>query len=456
MFMILFFVVVSFLFIYILNYDFRTKEIIVAIVDTGINEEHNLFKGRIISSIDLTNLKFESEDENGHGSHVAGIVAQMVPEVKFISVRKFNKKGKSINPFSGIGIFYAIFKGADIINMSFQTTKFDFLTRLAIKFGNAKNVIFVSSAGNEGEDTITFPANLEEVISVGVYDEEENDIFKYSNFGKEINFLAPGVNIKSAYVNKGIDNLGSLTIGFHNFYENNEEKIKKNIYSYKSGTSMASAYITGVIAYIKLKKKNQNKKEIVRLLNENAFKIESENKYTYNVVDFELINAYLEKKPYLKIFEQGNYSKNETLELNFIENNLKDITVFYENIWENIEKPIKGNKIILPLEEGVNRYLIRGIGEQEKIIKEIAYVRDTSPPEIIIKKNKNKTTIEITDITLKSLKLNDTEIPYSFKRRGRLLKKVWESEINLKKFEFPLKVEVIDKLENKTIKYFEE
>lgn len=200
--------------------DFDTKETIVAVLDTGVNPQHELLQDKVLPGYDFIDFTAHAGDENGHGTHVAGIIAKVSPKAKIIPIKVINEQDQVKN--TSLGIMYAIWHGADIINMSFADS-FSVWTWLAIQYGSIKDVQFVASAGNAGIEDAYYPAKYKPVYSISGWDQERDDIF--GNYGKEVQYVTPGRDIESAGLDGG--------------------------YTLKSGTSMSAAFFSGILGVLK-------------------------------------------------------------------------------------------------------------------------------------------------------------------------------------------------------------
>lgn len=213
----------------------------VAVIDTGINREHILFSGRTIlsSSRNFVDNSTDISDVTGHGSHVAGIIADSTPaQVDLMILRVFDSQGQSTNAIVQAAVAYAVEKNADVINMSLGDTKYssekkDWLGQ-CIDAAWDKGIPVVCAAGNSRKDVSTcYPACLAKTFAVSAI--SKNGVFaanfnsaEGSNYGSGIDFAAPGVAVESA--------------SRRNNYELDS----------KSGTSMAAPYVSAAAAYIKL------------------------------------------------------------------------------------------------------------------------------------------------------------------------------------------------------------
>lgn len=218
--------------------NFQEEGVVVAVLDSGIDREKFLFEERLLKGINLFNPFEEVVDNSGHGTNIANIIASNNKNVKILPIKIMEENKIPSFPMS-VAIIYAVLKGADVVNMSYQTEE-NVLDKLAIRYGKKKGVIFVAAAGNEAVEELNFPASFEEVISVGALNNEEEKILEISNFGEEVDFYVKGV----IYLNKqGI---------------------------YWSGTSISTAYLSGVVASLRENEPNLNEMEILEILKNNS------------------------------------------------------------------------------------------------------------------------------------------------------------------------------------------
>ena len=218
----------------------KAKNIKVGIIDTGIEATHEDLAGAVVENVDFTGQNKKNPiDENGHGTHVAGIIAARENGVGVIGVaplcnlyvaKAFDKNGNA-QPFSVIkALEWMIQKDVDVINMSFSakttTKQYDEI----IKKVYDKGITMVCAAGNEGEgdgkDTIGYPARYEQCIAVTAVDIDKKRA-DFSSAGRKAEVCAAGKNIYSSYLN--------------------------NTYATLSGTSMATPIITGAVALLQSK-----------------------------------------------------------------------------------------------------------------------------------------------------------------------------------------------------------
>jgi hypothetical protein len=236
----------------------------IAVLDTGINLNHKELQGKITNPADFVNiegldtttfigdtLEYDEnpEDEVGHGTHVAGIIAAsgiemdegVCPDCKIMPVRVLatmkngNKVvGAGIIDNINTGIKWAVDHGADVINMSLgiRHEGGGLPHEDIIKYALSKNVTIVAASGNDGTSEKYYPGALPGVIAVGAVDNLGN-VTTFSSYGAEITVVAPGLNIYSSYT--------------------------QNTYAFASGTSQASPFVCGSIALMKSYARQQGK-----------------------------------------------------------------------------------------------------------------------------------------------------------------------------------------------------
>ncbi len=205
------------------------RNVRVAVIDTGLDGTHPELAGVAIESFDA--IGEGSPTTEAHGTAVAGIVAArqqirgMAPDARVLAVRAFaaaaGQRPEATTLSIINGIHWAIANGARVINMSFAGPK-DALLQRAIEAGIAKGVIFVAAAGNGGPTAAqAYPAAYPGVIAVTAIDSNDQ-LYGMANRGEYIALAAPGVDILAPAPNSS--------------------------YEMSSGTSLAAAHVSGIIA----------------------------------------------------------------------------------------------------------------------------------------------------------------------------------------------------------------
>lgn len=223
----------------------KGKGIVVAILDTGIDRTHPDLKDRIIDGKNFTGEGAEDDfqDGNGHGTHVAGIIAAsetgtgvvgVAPECSLLIVKVLDSQGSGSYDAIINGLKYVqSWQGANgekvrVVNMSLGGSEDDPALHAAILDTVAKGILVVVASGNEGdnnEDTMErgFPALYNECVEVAACDEQKQLAY-FSNNNLQVDCIAAGVNVLSTYLN--------------------------GQYAKLSGTSMATPHVTGALALI--------------------------------------------------------------------------------------------------------------------------------------------------------------------------------------------------------------
>lgn len=217
------------------------EEVIVAVIDTGVDYTHSFLKDRMIAGYDFVNNDSDPMDEHVHGTHIAGIIAESTTDnVKIMPIRALNENGNGYDSNIAKGIHYAVDKGASIVNMSFQGKEYSEHLAEAIDYALSNNVLVVVASGNKSDDTANYyPASEKRVLVVSATDQSDK-IASFSNTGGSIDVSAPGVGILSS--------------------------VPGEKYAALHGTSMAAPYVSGVAAMILVDDPTRSIEEIERVL----------------------------------------------------------------------------------------------------------------------------------------------------------------------------------------------
>ncbi len=249
----------------------EAPNVIVAVVDTGVNLEHqdlvpNLWVNPAPTFNDIHGARFINglqsgtpSDDNGHGTHLAGTigavgdngigVAGVAWRVKIMAVKSFNSTGRGSMSDIVSGINYAVTRGAHIINASFGIdggTAFSQAQLAAISAARDAGVIFVAAAGNSGANVDlvrAYPANhpIDNILAVG-NSTRRDELSLSSNYGAAVDLFAPGSEILSL---SHVGFTGTTTL---------------------SGTSMAAPHVAGALALLKARFPNDSYRQLMNRL----------------------------------------------------------------------------------------------------------------------------------------------------------------------------------------------
>ena len=256
----------------------KGRNITLAVIDTGVYGNHIDLKDSLVESIDVVNNKKGFYDDNGHGTHIAGIILGrgilrtgmyrgIAPESKLVSVKVLDKngKGKIVDVIAGLNwiLKYKDQYHIRIVNMSVGATNLNnkderVLIEKVEKLWN-EGIVVIVAAGNNGpeKNSISVPGNSKKIITVGAYDDNKpvyidrtQSVVNYSGRGptKECivkpEILAPGYRIMSC--------------------SNNGK------YEVRSGTSMSTPIVAGMCALLMSKYPEMTPNDVKKTIYETA------------------------------------------------------------------------------------------------------------------------------------------------------------------------------------------
>ena len=208
----------------------------IAIVDTGIDYNHDDISSNYASGgYDWVNNDNDPIDDRDHGTHCAGIaaarinnnvgVAGVAGKCKVMAEKVLGSDGSGSSDDVASGITHAADNGANVISLSLGSSNPSQTVKNACNYAyNNKGVLIVAASGNDGVNSIDYPAGFETVIAVGAIDNTDHRC-SFSNYGDGLELVAPGKRIIST--------------------------VRGDDYDYFSGTSMATPHVAGVAALAK-------------------------------------------------------------------------------------------------------------------------------------------------------------------------------------------------------------
>ena len=223
----------------------RGSGVTVAVVDTGVRSSHPDLSGSVLTGIDYVAPGTSANDESGHGTHVAGIIAAkynnsrgiagFAPSAKILPVRVLDRSGGGSAANVAKGIIYAADRGARVINLSLGSTQNSTAMQSAVAHAISKNSLVVAAAGNRGCGLLgaptEYPAAYSGVVGVGAVTQSIQKSSS-SSCGSWVDVAAPGQSIISTMIRS------SVGLGCSSSAD----------YCTLSGTSMATAYVSAAAA----------------------------------------------------------------------------------------------------------------------------------------------------------------------------------------------------------------
>jgi subtilisin family serine protease len=348
--------------------------VVVAVIDTGIQLNHPDLSTNVLTGYDFVNNDENATDDNGHGTHVAGIIASTMNgsgnvgtsySAKLMPVKVLNESGYGYLSDVAKGIYYATDNGAQIINMSLGTSEDSDTLKTAVQYAANKGVLLVAAAGNDSGAPCAYPAAYSSVVCV-VATDQDNKLASFSNIGGEL--AAPGVSNYSTYINSA--------------------------YATLSGTSMASPHVAGSAALLLSVCTDCSTSEVRTLLRESATDLGSVGNdiiFGYGLVN--LVEAIETLQPdEEQIPEAPEETPLQEPEENEDDNNLQDDDLNRNDVMKDIDRKPSKEPITLeitsPFTTPSKRYIVR---EEEDIeLKFEISPQDTEVEEYAIYLNDEK------------------------------------------------------------------
>lgn len=230
-----------------------SKDIIVAVVDTGVQANHPDLAGKLLPGYNTITNGSLPDDDVGHGTHVAGIIGALVNNSegvagiswynKVLPVKALDSSGAGTTYSVAEGIIWAADNGAKVINLSLGNYADSQFLHDAIKYAYDRDIVIVSAAGNDNTERPGYPAAYPEVLAVAATN-SFTEKATFSNFGDYIDVTAPGESIASTYLDSQ--------------------------YAALSGTSMASPHVAALAGLVRSLNPELSNIEVMKLMTDHA------------------------------------------------------------------------------------------------------------------------------------------------------------------------------------------
>ena len=233
----------------------RGKGVVVAVIDTGIAFEDrgeyvqvpDLAGARFVPGYDFVHATDHPNDDNGHGTHVAGTIAQRTNngvgvagiafEARLMPLKVLDRAGMGNSADIADAIRWAVDHGAKVLNLSLGGPGYSAVMERAVAYARQKGAVVVCAAGNGATGHVAYPAAYAGAVAVGAVGPDDQ-LAPYSSWGEALDLLAPGGNTKLGPGN----GILQATIDRADF--------RKPVLAEYQGTSMATPHVAGVAALL--------------------------------------------------------------------------------------------------------------------------------------------------------------------------------------------------------------
>ena len=237
-----------------------SDQVVVAVIDTGIDLGHPDLKSKLVAGTNTIEAGSPPRDDRGHGTHVAGIavaatnnregVAGLASNCRLMPVRVTGNQGGTTESVAA-GLVWAADHRADVANMSLGFYEESDTLKRAVEYALSKNVVLVSTMGNDHQEKPRFPAAYPGVIAVGSTDARDQRS-SFSNYGSWMSVSAPGKDILSTFPTYTVRLVNTPGYGF------------------MTGTSMAAPLVAGLCGLVRSKHPGMAPAAVKQLLEETA------------------------------------------------------------------------------------------------------------------------------------------------------------------------------------------
>jgi thermitase len=226
------------------------ENVVIAVIDSGVDLDHPDLVHRLKKGYNVLANNDLPEDDNGHGTHVAGIIASETNNREGVAgitwfnhimpIKALNSEGYGSSFDVAKGIIWAVDHGARIINLSLGNYQPSELLQEAVRYAYERGVVIIAASGNDNSSQPSYPAAYHEVLSVGAINPDGSRA-EFSNYGNYLDVVAPGTGIPSTFVH--------------------------HRYAALSGTSMAAPHVTALAGLILSLNPELSNIEVMNIIN---------------------------------------------------------------------------------------------------------------------------------------------------------------------------------------------
>ncbi|GAB7386729.1 hypothetical protein BSNK01_05650 [Bacillaceae bacterium] len=266
-----------------------SREITIAVIDTGVDLHHPDLADRLSEGYNVLTDDDHPQDDNGHGTHVAGIIAAETNNREGVAgitwynrimpIKAIGADGTGTSFDIAKGIIWATDHGAKVINMSLGNYQPSSVLKEAVAYAYERDVVLVAATGNDDTDQPGYPAAYPEVLAVSAIGFDGSRA-EFSNYGDYVDVVAPGVDVASTYPDEQ--------------------------YAALSGTSMAAPHVAALAGLIRSIHPDLKNTEVMDIIRKTAIDLGDAGKDMYygnGVIDIEnaLESAYRQRYPLLNL-----------------------------------------------------------------------------------------------------------------------------------------------------------
>ena len=267
-------------------WDMQTgsSTIVVAVIDSGVDQTLSDFATTtFVPGYDFVNDDIDPTDDNGHGSHVAGTIAQstnnsigaagMAYGVSIMPIKVLGADGSGLGSYVVNGIRWAADNGADVINLSLGAAQSSQTELEAVQYAYEKGAVVVAASGN-GDTSVSYPAAYDDYVMAVGATKYDRDRAPYSNYGPSLDVVAPGGYLFDALGRANDQNDDGYPDGILQQTVGNDPDTPSDDlvsgYFFFEGTSMASPHVAALASLMLSRNPDLSPEEVYATIRNSA------------------------------------------------------------------------------------------------------------------------------------------------------------------------------------------